>query len=198
MKLSFAAAALAASLAAAAFSTAVSAAQVQYTAEPVQINRSAKADYLGKVAVASPVTVLQKQGGKAKVRVEGWTLAEYPSQIFSEPGVRIEYASFDEENVVKVNPKAGEKTVQGNKWVRASAEGWIDAGALTGDLDGLWSKGRARLGQACASCHAAPAADHFTANQWASLLPERGGRTGHTRAGVNALMFKYLQTHAKK
>lgn len=193
MKLQFAAAALAAT-----FAMGVFAAPLQYTSAAVQINRTARADYLGKVAVASPVTVLQKQGGKVKVRIDGWTLVEYPTQIFSEPGVRIEYASFDENNVVKTNPKAGEKTVQGNKWVKASAEGWIDAKALTSDVNGLWKKGLERQQQACSSCHAAPAANHFTANQWASTLPERGGRVGHTRAGANALMFKYLQTHAKK
>ncbi len=193
MKLQFAAALLVATFAAGAY-----AAPVQYTSEPVQINRTAKADYLGKIAAASPVTVLQKQGQKVKVRVEGWTLVEYPTQIFSAPGVRIEYASFDENNVVKTNPKAGEKVVQGNKWVKATAEGWIDARTLTSDLNGLWKKGAARHQQACSSCHAAPQPDHLTANQWASTLPERGGRVGHTRAGVNALMFKYLQTHAKK
>lgn len=193
MKLQFAAAVIAATFAAGAF-----AAPVQYTSSAVQINRTAKTDYLGKVAVASPVTVLQKQGNKVKVRVDGWTLVEYPTQIFSEPGVRIEYASFDENNVVKITPKAGEKTVQGNKWVKASAEGWIDAKALTSDINGLWKQGCERQQQACSSCHAAPAANHFTANQWASTLPERGGRVGHTRAGANALMFKYLQAHAKK
>lgn len=62
----------------------------------------------------------------------------------------------------------------------------------------LWQQGKARHAEACSMCHAAPKADHFTANQWASVLPAKGGRTGHTRAGANAVMFKYLQAHAKK
>lgn len=192
MKLQFAIAAL--TLAA---SCAVAAAP-QYTTSAVQINRAQNSDFLGKVAIASPVQVLEKKGDKAKVRISGWALQEYPSQIFSAPGVRIEYASFDEENAVKLNPKAGQETVQGNVWVKASAEGWINAKALTADANGLWKQGKARLGEACSFCHSAPTADHFTANQWASQLPERGGRAGHTRAGKNALMFKYLQEHAKK
>ena len=80
-------------------------------------------DYLGTLDVASPVTVLEKKNGMTKVRIDGWSLKEYPSQIFQEAGLRIEYASFDEEKAVKLNAKGGEKTVQGNVWQKSSAEG---------------------------------------------------------------------------
>lgn len=193
MKFSFAAVTLAT-----VFSGAVIAAPVQYTTATVEINAKPSADYLGTVDVATPVTVLEKKGDKVKVRINGWALTEYPSQIFSEPGVRIEYAGFDEESAVKFTDKSERKTVQDNEWVKASAEGWIDAKALTQNVQALWKQGEARLGDACSSCHGAPKADHFTANQWASQLPVKGGRAGHSRAGANALMFKYLQTHAKK
>lgn len=118
--------------------------------------------------------------------------------IFAEPGVRIEYGSFDEESAVKTNPKACEKVVQENKWVKATAEGWVQSAKLTNNLNKLWQQGKARHAEVCSMCHAAPKADHFTANQWASVLPAKGGRTGHTRVGANAVMFKYLQAHAKK
>lgn len=157
-----------------------------------------KGSYLGKIGAAVPVTVLKKQGSLSYVRISGWTLAEYPSMIFAEPGVRIEYGSFDEESAVKTNPKAGEKVVQENRWVKATAEGWVQSAKLTNNLNKLWQQGKARHAEACSMCHAAPKADHFTANQWASVLPAKGGRTGHTRAGANAVMFKYLQAHAKK
>ena len=77
----------------------------------VPVNGTTAGDYLGKVTVATPVEVLQKKGSQALIRVSGWSLKEYPAQIFKEPGVRIENASFDEEKAVKLNPKAGEKTV---------------------------------------------------------------------------------------
>ena len=40
-------------------------------------------------------------------------------------------------------------------------------------------------------------ASAHTANEWAGQLPKRGGRTGHSSAGANELMFKWLQAHAK-
>lgn len=178
--------------------TGVATATTLYTTAVIDFNKTVKGSYLGKVGAAVPVTVLKKQGNQSLVRISGWTLAEYPSQIFAEPGVRIEYGSFDEESAVKTNAKDGEKVVQENKWVKATAEGWVSNAKLTADLNKLWKQGKARHAEACSMCHAAPAADHFTANQWASLLPAKGGRTGHTRAGANAVMFKYLQTHAKK
>lgn len=169
-----------------------------YTTGVLDFNKTTKGSYLGKIGAAVPVTVLKKQGNLSYVRISGWTLAEYPSMIFAEPGVRIEYGSFDEESAVKTNPKAGEKVVQENKWVKATAEGWVQSAKLTNNLNKLWQQGKARHAEACSMCHAAPKADHFTANQWASVLPAKGGRTGHTRAGANAVMFKYLQAHAKK
>lgn len=173
------------------------AAEVWYSAAPLEVNAAPGSDYLGTLDVATPVTVLEKKGDMAKVRISGWSLKEYPSQIFKEAGLRIEYASFDEEKAVKLDGKSGEKTVQGNVWQKSSAEGWVPAKSLTKDIHGLWKQAAERHGDACSSCHGAPKADHFTANQWASQLPVRGGRTGHTRRGNNALMFKWLQENAK-
>ncbi len=173
------------------------AADVWYSAAPLEVNAAPGSDYLGTLDVATPVTVLEKKGDMAKVRISGWSLKEYPSQIFKEAGLRIEYASFDEEKAVKLDGKSGEKTVQGNVWQKSTAEGWVPAKSLTKDINGLWKQAAERHGDACSSCHGAPKADHFTANQWASQLPVRGGRTGHTRRGNNALMFKWLQENAK-
>ena len=88
-----------------------------YLDQSVPVNGKATGDFLGKINVATPVEVLEKKGAQALVRVSGWSLKEYPSQIFKTPGVRIEEASFDEEKAVKLDPKSGEKTVQGNVWV---------------------------------------------------------------------------------
>lgn len=176
----------------------VQAAPVQYTKQTVVAQRTAAKGVLGKVSAAVPVKVVRKQGDKALVRIEGWTLADFPSQLFSEAGVRIEYATFEEDDTLAVDKKASPKVIADNAWVKASAEVWIPAKSLTGDLQGLWKQGKARLANACSSCHGAPDAAHFTANQWASQLPEKGGRAGHSRAGANEVMFKYLQAHAKK
>lgn len=173
------------------------AAEVWYSAAPLEVNAAPGSDYLGTLDVATPVTVLEKKGDMAKVRISGWSLKEYPSQIFKEAGLRIEYASFDEEKAVKLDGKSGEKTVQGNVWQKSTAEGWVPAKSLTKNINALWKQAAERHGDACSSCHGAPKADHFTANQWASQLPVRGGRTGHTRRGNNALMFKWLQENAK-
>lgn len=86
-----------------------------YLDQSVPVNGKATGDFLGKINVATPVEVLEKKGAQALVRVSGWSLKEYPSQIFKAPGVRIEEASFDEEKAVKLDPKSGEKTVQGER-----------------------------------------------------------------------------------
>lgn len=179
------------------FAAAASAGETLYTSHSVAVNATPTADYLGMLDVATPVEVLEKKGDMAKVRVSGWSLKEYPSQIFKEAGLRIEYASFDEEKAVTLHADRGEKTVQENVWQRSTAEGWVPVKILTKDIEGLWKAGKDRQAAACSACHGAPAATHFTANQWASLLPVRGGRAGHTRRGNNELMFKWLQEHAK-
>ena len=77
--------------------------------------------YLGRLDPATPVTVIEKKGDRVKVRVSGWALKDYPSQIFRDAGLRIQYAAFDEDGAVKLS--GAEKSVQGNAWQAASAEG---------------------------------------------------------------------------
>mgnify|MGYP006962276084 FL=1 len=110
-------------------------------------------------------------------------------------GLRNQYAAFDEDGAVKLS--GAEKSVQGNAWQAASAEGWVPPAGLTQDLDGLWKKAEVRHADACSTCHGAPKASAHTANEWAGQLPKRGGRTGHSSAGANELLFKWLQAHAK-
>ncbi len=110
-------------------------------------------------------------------------------------GLRIQYAAFDEDGAVKLS--GAEKSVQGTPGrPRAQKAGCPPAG-LTQDLDGLWKKAEVRHADACSTCHGAPKASAHTANEWAGQLPKRGGRTGHSSAGANELMFKWLQAHAK-
>ena len=168
-----------------------------YLSQSTSINAALDGAYLGKATVASPVEVLERKDGQAHVRISGWTLKEYPGQIFTAPGVRIENASIDEVGALKLGASKSQN-VQGNDWVAASVEGWVPESKVTSDINALWTKAKARHADACSTCHAAPAADHFTANQWATLLPVKGGRAGHTRKGANELMFRYLQEHAKK
>ena len=71
-------------------------------------------------------------------------------------GLRIQYAAFDEDGAVKLS--GAEKSVQGNAWQAASAEGWVPPAGLTQDLDGLWKKAEVRHADACSTCHGAPKA----------------------------------------
>lgn len=175
----------------------LAAAETGYLSAPTKLNATPTSDYLGKVDAGTPVEVLETKDGFAKIRVSGWALKEYPSQIFTKPGVRIENASLDEESAVTLDEKAGAQTVLDNLWVRASTQGWVDAKLIEPNVDILWKRAQARHEEACSSCHSAPSPEKFTANQWAGTIPERGGRAGHTRKGANALMFRWMQEHAK-
>ena len=53
-----------------------------YLDQSVPVNGKTTGDFLGKINVATPVEVLEKKGAQALVRVSGWSLKEYPSQIF--------------------------------------------------------------------------------------------------------------------
>jgi trimethylamine-N-oxide reductase cytochrome c-type subunit TorC len=174
----------------------VAGAETLYTKTPVEINAKETSSLLGKLSILTPVDVIETKGDRTKVTVKGWALKEYPSQIFKDAGLRVEYGSFDEEESVKLEEKGG-KEVAGNEWVPASVTGWVPSAALTPDRAALLAEGKQKEAQTCSACHPAPEANHFTANQWASLLPVKGGRTGHTQAGGNAILFKYLQENAK-
>lgn len=94
---------------------------VLHSSAPLEMTASPASGYLGRLASATPVTVIEKKGDKVKVRVSGRALKDYPSQIFRDAGLRIQYAAFDEDGAVKLS--GAEKSVQGNAWQAASAEG---------------------------------------------------------------------------
>lgn len=121
---------------------------VLHSSAPLEMTASPASGYLGRLDPATPVTVIEKKGDKVKVRVSGRALKDYPSQIFRDAGLRIQYAAFDEDGA--------EKSVQGNAWQAASAEGWVPPAGLTQDLDGLWKKAEVRHADACSTCHGAP------------------------------------------
>ncbi len=181
----------------AAFPVIASAGEQMFLSGQTVVNAQTDHSLLGTVSVLTPVEVIEKSGDFSKIKISGWSLKEYPSQIFKEPGVRIEYASFDEESAVKPLPNGQEKTVQDNPWIQTYADGWVKNSTLTPDGSKLLAQGKEDFQQGCGTCHPAPEPSHFTANQWASQLPLKGGRDGHSRAKGNALLFKYLQLNAK-
>lgn len=169
-----------------------------YTTGPAVICIKENLSPLGTIAVATPVDVLDKKDGYTKVKVNGWVLKDYPAYVFKAPGVRIEYGVFEAKGAVASAYKDAEDAA-GNQWMKVSVVGWVADNVLTDDVGSLWVKGQDRMMRICSACHPTPEVRHFTANQWASLLPERGAMAmvGHSRAGHNALMFKYIQEHAK-
>ena len=92
---------------------------ILHSSAPLEMTASPASGYLGRLDPATPVTVIEKKGDKVKVRVSGRALKDYPSQIFRDAGLRIQYAAFDEDGTVKLS--GAEKSVQGNAWQAASA-----------------------------------------------------------------------------
>lgn len=167
-----------------------------YTTGPAEICIKENISPLGTIAVATPVDVLDKKDGYTKVKVNGWVLKDYPAYVFKAPGVRIEYGVFEAKGAVASAYKDAEDAA-GNQWMKVSVMGWVSDKHLTSDIGSLWMKAQDRMMRVCSACHPVPEIRHFTANQWASQLLVRGAMVGHSRAGNNALMFKYIQEHAK-
>lgn len=172
------------------------AAEELYTKEPAVICIKDNISPLGTIAIATPLDVLDKKDGYTKVKLNGWVLKDYPAYVFKAPGVRIEYGVFEAKGAVASAYKDAEDAA-GNQWMKVSVMGWVKNESLTGDVGSLWMKAQDRMLRVCSACHPVPEVRHFTANQWASQLPLRGAMVGHSRAGHNALMFKYIQEHAK-
>lgn len=167
-----------------------------YTTGPAVVCIKENISPLGTIAVATPVDVLDKKDGYTKVKVNGWVLKDYPTYVYKAPGVRIRYGVFEAKGAVASAYKDVEDAA-GNQWMKVSVMGWVPDNLLTDDIGSLWKKGRDRMMRICSACHPVPEVRYFTANQWASQLPERGAMVGHSRSGRNALMFKYIQEHAK-
>lgn len=174
------------------------------TAEPVYLSAAAPlsaepdaaAPAIATIAVAAEVDRLETRDGFHRIALEGWARDGVNRVLFGLPGKRILVANVNKAHLGNLGQVA--TTVDpdtGITWNRLRIEGWIPQAVTEPELEPVWSAAWTLFAERCTACHQRRVPEHYTANQWRSLVKVMGPRTGLPKAD-QMLILTFLQNHA--
>ena len=143
------------------------------------------------------ITQWQAQGDQIQGTLHGWQQIGAESVLYLDLGKRITVALVDEDarnNAQVLQTKHDEVT--DSEWKEVNFAVSVTKEKMSSDLAALNQYGNNLNQTNCSGCHAAIAADHYTANQWIGVVNSMKDRTSMTKDDVRALTI-YLQRNAK-
>ncbi|SDJ23129.1 NapC/NirT family cytochrome c [Aliiruegeria lutimaris] len=147
----------------------------------------------GRILPGTRVTVLERDGDLAKVRMEGWQREGAERLIVARQGERIIEAAVNAE--FAQTAQFGETMVDtdtGQTWKEVTFEAWGALANLVSDEAALWAYGEQMYKAACGGCHSLTPLGHFTATQWIGIVDGMKNNTSPDAAEVYFLK-SYLQ-----
>lgn len=151
----------------------------------------------GKLLGATKLTIVERDGDKLKVRLDGWQLAGADTVFYALQSQRIMQAVLDKTAVAGIEHKEAvtdQETQQ--TWYPSSLTVWVDDKGLNTALEPLWAYSQDTFNSSCGTCHTLPESDHYLANQWIGNLNAMKRYTSLTDDQYR-LLLAYLQNHSK-
>ncbi|SDJ37000.1 trimethylamine-N-oxide reductase (cytochrome c), cytochrome c-type subunit TorC [Aliiruegeria lutimaris] len=163
---------------------------------PLTDTPGAQATRLAQVAVAAELDRIETRDGYHRVALKAWARAGAEQVLFSLPGKRILAGQIPKQNIGLAEPLESLRDPEtGITWNRVSIEGWIPQSAAEPRLDPIWAAAWELFAERCTACHQRRVPEHYTANQWRSLIKVMGPRTGLPKE-EQMLILAFLQNHA--
>lgn len=163
---------------------------------PLFVTPSEDAEAAGSILPATQIKVVQVKGDWAEVEIAGWRQEEVDSVIYEVRGQRIFAATVKEAGAELItNDRSWIDEETEYRWTEATLKAWMRRTPLTDSTEGLWNYASNTYNGTCSSCHAAYSPDHFTANQWPSMIKSME-RFAQLPRNEHLLVVKYLQLQA--
>jgi len=154
----------------------------------------------GTLNVATKVKVLEANGNRVKVMIEGWRKKIGASRvIYFDFGINMLTAQLSIEAAKTegvITPfEEKEDDLTGLKWQRVETTLWTEKEYLLTEQQPLWDYARTTFRKSCSVCHTQPDEAHFDANTWPGMFQ---GMIAFVNMDddTQALVQKYLQTHS--
>lgn len=151
---------------------------------------------LGMINPGTTLTVLESEGDKRTVQLQGFQMEGAEQVFYLGKGQRAIIATLSEAGQKAVKAGAFEADEYGNKWRDATLTGEISKPVLL-SRNSLWIYAEKLDSTYCSTCHAKIPTQHFTVNAWPSVAKSMGDRTSITPEDLE-ILTKYFQYNAKK
>lgn len=171
--------------------------EIMYTSSVKNLFVSSNSNSVkGRLLPTSKVNVLQKNGDKIKVEIEGYRKQSVKNAIYFVKGKRILVAGLSKSGKFAIKVLSIKKDDKNVIWEKVSLIAFMKNDNLVKDLDSLYVKAQDLYKNNCSICHPAHPEHEFTANQWPSMFKAMVNRTAINKKD-RYLVTQYLQKHAK-
>ena len=168
----------------------------EYAAEVKNLYADSKGSkVVGKLLPTTQVQILKKEGGRVLLAVEGYAEAGSDLAVYFVPGKRILSVGLSKDSGIALQ-KISSTQVDGKTYNKVKIQAWSEEGALSTDLNGLFTQAKDMYEQNCSMCHGLHSVKEYTANQWPSMFKSMAGSTAIDKKDYQ-LVIEYLQKNAK-
>ncbi|MFK5880571.1 MAG: hypothetical protein QM482_00005 [Sulfurospirillum sp.] len=153
---------------------------------------------IGTLKIGTKVYIIDKKVKWYKIKTIGWQQNGLSSVIYAFGGLRIINAKLtpNGEKVLKSLKSFKDKNTN-LTWNQVELDNvWINAKALSKNMDKVWKKADILFNNRCSICHSPPVIKSFTANQWPVTLKSMAANAALDKKQTE-LVTKYLQYHAQ-
>lgn len=147
---------------------------------------------VGELHPGAAVQVIGQSGTATHVAVQGWSAKGANGLLVATPDRHI---TLLDEYAGPAKPGSSQ-TVDGKVYQQVTIDGWVATSALVDDVQTVWKSASDLFAQKCGSCHALPAADSLSADQWPAIMKTQKVNAA-LDANETALLTAYLQTNGK-
>ncbi len=156
---------------------------------PIHATADGRGKGMGAVLAAAPLTVLARDGGRLRVRLDGWRESA-GGVVFAARGKRIFRAGLRRSGRAALT--VGEAA---DGWAPVSLDGWVDADRMVADQATIWRFAESFYRLECSRCHMAYPADWYGIDEWAEQMKAMKPYTKLAKEDDRLLQI-YIQSHA--
>lgn len=150
----------------------------------------------GNLLPSTQVKVVNQQGDKVQVSVEGWQQDGVTEVFYAAQGRRILSAIVGEDARKSLKTQSTSTDSETNLvWHQVSLQVWLPRKQLVDDQQKIWHYAEDMMNANCTGCHGLTALDRFNANQWIGVIKGMAPRTSLDQEQLRVLT-QYVQKHA--
>nr|VFJ62760.1 MAG: trimethylamine-N-oxide reductase (cytochrome c), cytochrome c-type subunit TorC [Candidatus Kentron sp. FW] len=150
---------------------------------------------IAELEPGTPLTVLERQDGWFKVRIQGRQY-QADNHTLYDTGDRTVVLARARGGSMEIGENVTRNDATGLDWRPARMEGWVSRKNVTGQIASLWDYGKAIYQNECVRCHVLFSPSAFWATEWKNKLHNMRRKVGLSAEQMEILL-KYLQYHAK-
>ncbi len=167
--------------------------QQRYAGSLTPLLDAAEGKTIGSVLPGTAVNVVGESGTATHVVIHGWVANDVGAVVLQDPKQHVTLLT----GFTGHSAAADTQAVGSTTYRAVTVDGWVATSTLVNEVETSWKHADDLLKQSCASCHALPEANAYSADQWPAIMKTQADNAG-LDPNDTALLIAYLQRQSGK